>query len=129
MGAFARGRLLLFALFVPSRLVALTVLPAFLDETLHVRWAREIAEGRRPWDRPWQWGRALTVWAGALVTPFAQDLLWANRALSVAAGAIALAAIVETGRRLVDARAGLLAGLLYVVCPFTLFYDRMALAD
>jgi 4-amino-4-deoxy-L-arabinose transferase-like glycosyltransferase len=129
MGALARGRLLLVTLFVPSRLIALTVLPVFLDETLHVRWAREIAEGRRPWTRPWQWGRALTVWAGAVVTPFANDLVWANRAVSVAAGAIALWAIVETGRRLFDAQTGFLAGLLYVVCPFTLFYDRMALAE
>ena len=84
MGALARGRILLFALYVPSRLYALTALPLFLDETLHVRWAREIAEGRRPWSRPWQWGRALTVWAGALVTPLANDLAWANRAVSVA---------------------------------------------
>jgi len=129
MGALARGRLLLFAIFLPSRLFALTVLPAFLDETLHARWAREIAEGRRPWDRPWQWGRALTVWVGALVTPLAEDLLWANRAVSVAAGAVALWALIETGRRLYDTRAGLLAGFFYVICPFTLFYDRMALAD
>jgi 4-amino-4-deoxy-L-arabinose transferase-like glycosyltransferase len=129
MGPLAGGRLLLFALYLASRLYALLLLPVFLDETLHARWAREIAEGRRPLARPWEWGRALTVWLGALVTPWASDLLWANRALSVAAGAIALWATIETGRRLYDDRVGLVAGFLYVVCPFTLFYDRMALAD
>ena len=129
MGPLSGGRLLLFAAYFASRLIALLALPVFLDETLHVRWAREIAEGRRPFDKPWEWGRALTVWMGALVTPFSTDLLWANRALSVAAGALALWATIEAGRRLYDEKVGLLAGFFYVVCPFTLFYDRMALAD
>jgi hypothetical protein len=128
-GPLAGGRLRLFASYFAGRLYALTLLPVFLDETLHVRWAREIAEGRRPLGKPWEWGRALTVWLGALVTPWASDLLWANRALSVAAGAIALWATIEAGRRLYDDTVGLVAGLFYVVCPFTLFYDRMALAD
>jgi 4-amino-4-deoxy-L-arabinose transferase-like glycosyltransferase len=129
MGPLSGGRLLLFAAYFASRLYSLLVLPVFLDETLHVRWAREIAEGRRSFARPWEWGRALTVWMGALVTPFSTDLLWANRALSVAAGALALWATIEAGRRLYDDKVGLLAGFFYVVCPFTFFYDRMALAD
>jgi 4-amino-4-deoxy-L-arabinose transferase-like glycosyltransferase len=129
MGPLGGGRLLLFALYFATRLHALTLLPIFLDETLHARWAREIAAGRRPFGKTWEWGRALTVWMGALVTPWSTDLLWANRAISVAAGAVALWATVEAGRRLYDTRVGLLAGFFYVVCPFTLFYDRMALAD
>ncbi|HEY7515134.1 MAG TPA: glycosyltransferase family 39 protein, partial [Vicinamibacteria bacterium] len=129
MGPLSGGRLVLFVAYFASRLTALLVLPVFLDEILHARWAREIAEGRRSFAKTWEWGRALTVWLGALVTPFATDLLWANRALSVAAGALALWATIETGRRLYDEKAGLLAGFFYVVCPFTLFYDRMALAD
>ncbi len=129
MGPLAGGRLLLFAFYFATRLYALIVLPIFLDETYQVRWAREIAEGRRPFWKPWEWGRALTIWLSALVTPWFSDLLWANRALSVGAGAVALWATVEIGRRLYDTRVGLLAGLFYVVCPFTLFYDRMALAD
>ncbi len=129
MGPLAGGRLLLLVSYFATRLYALTVLPIFLDETFHARWALEIAEGRRPFAKPWEWGRALTVWMGALVTPWSTDLLWANRALSVATGAVALWATVEAGRRLYDTRVGLLAGFFYVVCPFTLFYDRMALAD
>jgi Dolichyl-phosphate-mannose-protein mannosyltransferase len=35
----------------------------------------------------------------------------------------------QIGRRLQDARAGLFAAGLYVVCPFALFHDRMVLAD
>jgi len=104
-------------------------LPIFLDETLHVRWALLISEGRKPWWKPWEWGRALTVWLGALVMPFASDPLWANRCLSVAFGLLTLIATVAIADRLFDRRVGLVAGLFYVFCPFTLFYDRLALAD
>src|SRR5262249_62324098 len=112
----AGARRTLVLSYFASRLYALTLLPVFLDETLHARWAREIAEGRRPLGRPWEWGRALTVWLGALVTPWASDLLWANRALSVAAGAVALWATLAAGRRLYGDTIGLVAGVLYVVC-------------
>jgi 4-amino-4-deoxy-L-arabinose transferase-like glycosyltransferase len=121
--------LLLASLFLATRLLTLTRLPIFFDETLHARWALLVAEGTRPWWKSWEWGRVLTIWMGALVSPFASDLLWANRLVSVAGGAVALAATVAIGRRLFGAQAGFLAGLLYVVCPFTLLYDRLALAD
>jgi len=121
--------LALSVLHLATRLPALTLLPIFLDETLHVRWALFIAEGEKPWGKPWEWGRALTIWLGALVTPFADDLLWANRALSVALGLLTLLATVAVAERLFDRRVGLLAGVFYVFCPFTLFYDRLALAD
>ena len=121
--------LALSALHLATRLPALTLLPIFLDETLHVRWALLISEGRKDWWKPWEWGRALTVWLGALVTPLASDPLWANRFLSVALGLVTLLATVAVADRLFDRRVGLVAGLFYVVCPFTLFYDRLALAD
>src|SRR5260221_662003 len=38
-------------------------------------------------------------------------------------------ATVAIADRLFDRRVGLLAGAFYVFCPFTLFYDRLALAD
>ncbi len=120
---------LLFACYFLARLPALGLLPIFLDETLHVRWALLIAQGEKPWDATWKWGRALTIWLGALVTPWAEDLLWANRLLSVLFGAVTLWATLEIGRRLVGERAALAAGVLYVFCPFTLFYDRMALTE
>jgi 4-amino-4-deoxy-L-arabinose transferase-like glycosyltransferase len=69
------------------------------------------------------------VWLGALVTPYASDPLWANRCLSVACGLLTLIATIAIADRLFDRRVGLVAGAFYVLCPFTLFYDRLALAD
>jgi len=120
---------LLFALYLFTRLRGLDLLPIFLDETLHVRWALLIAQGEKSWDATWKWGRALTIWLGALLSPWASDLLRANRLLSVALGVVTLVATVGIARRLLGERAALLAGLFYVLCPFTLFYDRMALTE
>lgn len=122
-------RAALLALYLVARLRGIGLLPIFLDETLHVRWALLLAEGQRSWDATWKWGRALTIWLGALVSPWAEDLLRANRLVSVALGAVTLWATFEVARRLFGPRAALLAGLFYVLCPFTLFHDRMALTE
>ena len=124
-----RVRAALSLLYLVARLRGLSLLPIFLDETLHVRWSLLIAQGDKPWDATWKWGRALTIWLGALVSPWASDLLRANRLVSVAIGLGTLLAAVELARRLYGQRAALLAGLFYVFCPFTLFYDRMALTE
>jgi hypothetical protein len=120
---------LLFTFYLATRLRGLDRLPIFLDETWHVRWALLIAEGEKPWDATWKWGRALTIWLGALVSPWAGDLLLANRLVSVALGALTLLATFEIARRLLGERPALLAALFYVLCPFTLFHDRMALTE
>jgi dolichyl-phosphate-mannose-protein mannosyltransferase len=124
-----RLRAALVALYLFTRLRGLGLLPIFLDETLHVRWALLVSQGDKPWDATWKWGRALTIWLGALVSPWADDLLLANRLVSVAIGAATLLATVEIARRLLGSREALVAGLFYVLCPFTLFYDRMALTE
>ncbi len=120
---------LLSALYLATRLPGLTRLPIFLDETLHVRWALLLSQGERAWDATWKWGRALTIWLGALVSPFASDLLLANRLVSVALGGLTLFATVGIARRLVGARAAVVAGVFYALCPFSLFHDRMALTE
>jgi hypothetical protein len=121
--------LFLYSLYFPSRLFRLTLLPIFLDEALHIRWALLIAEGKKPWWRPWDWGRALGVWLDALLAPLAGDPLLIDRGLSVVFGAVTLWACFEIGRHLYDPRVGLVSALFYVFCPFTLVYDRLVLAD
>ena len=72
IGALARRALSSSISF--ARLRGLSLLPIFLDETLHVRWSLLISQGDKPWDATWKWGRALTIWLGALVSPWASDL-------------------------------------------------------
>jgi len=119
----------LLALYFVTRLRGLGLLPIFLDETLHVRWSLLIAQGEKPWDATWKWGRALTIWLGALVSPWVEDPLRANRLLSVLLGAFTLWATFEIARRLLGERPALVASLFYIFCPFGLFYDRLALTE
>ncbi len=121
--------LFLYSLYFPSRLFRLTLLPIFLDEALHIRWALLIAEGKKPWWKPWDWGRALGVWLDALLARLGGDALLLDRGLSVLMGAVTLWVCFEIGRRLYGPRVGLVSALFYVFCPFTLVYDRLVLAD
>jgi hypothetical protein len=118
----------ILVLYLLTRLLALHALPIFLDETVHLRWAFNISEGDKLF-RPWGDGRLLTIWLYAFVLPRVRDFLWVARALSGAAGALTLFCLLEVGRRLVSPLCGRVAALLYVFCPFTLFYDRLALTD
>ena len=117
------------ALYLGSRLFGLTTLPAFLDETAHIRWAVEIASGEKLL-RPWNYGKGLSIFVNALLFPWAfSHYLWASRALAVAFGAFSLLVGIAVGRRLFEPTTGLVFGLLYVACPFALFYDRLVLTD
>jgi 4-amino-4-deoxy-L-arabinose transferase-like glycosyltransferase len=124
-----RFALALGVVYLASRLYGLTALPIFLDETTHIRWAVEIAEGEK-WQRPWDYGKGLSIFLNALLFPWAFDhYLWASRALTVGFGALSLFAGLAAGRRLFDAPTARLFGLLYLACPFVLLYDRLALTD
>ncbi|HEY6548461.1 MAG TPA: glycosyltransferase family 39 protein, partial [Vicinamibacteria bacterium] len=129
MSRGARLAIVIGALYCASRLVQLTSLPIFLDEITHIRWAVEIASGEK-WLRPWNYGKGLSIFVNALLFPWAFDhYLWASRALTVAFSAFTLAAGCAAARRLLDPPSVFVFALLYLTCPFALFYDRLALTD
>jgi hypothetical protein len=118
---------LLALVYLLTRLVNLTLLPLFVDEAIHLHWARRLAhEGwllRILLD-----GKLLQVLAMAPSVSGASDPVWWGRVTSVAAGGLGLWVSFRLGARFSSA-VGLVAAALYVLCPFTLFHDRMALAD
>lgn len=118
---------LFLVLYLLSRIATLSVLPIFLDEAVHLQWAERLyGEGRIL--RPIGAGRLLAVAAYGLALPF-EDRLYAARLLAVIAGAFTLVGCMLVAHRLFGHRAGWLAGLLYLVSPFALAYDRLALSD
>jgi hypothetical protein len=129
-GQFFKRRSLLWIglAYLVSRLYALTLLPMFLDEAIHIRWGLRILDGGPLW-QPWLHGRLLNVWVNALILSWSQDFLWVSRAPSVLMGLATLLLTYGIGACLFGRGVGRLAAVLYVVCPFTLFFDRMALAD
>jgi len=119
----------LLSLYLASRLVGLMALPMFLDERIHLRWAYWIEQGRRL-RVPVLAGRGLSVYLLAAVAPHAEDPLRAGRLLTVAIGLVTLVASWRLALRLTgDRRVADVTALFYIVCPFTLLYDRMVLTD
>ncbi len=115
--------------YLLTRLLFLGRLPIFFDEAVYVRWSQvamregnylvSLTDGNPP----------LRVW---LTIPFLKmfsDPLIAGRVASVSCGALSAVFMVLLGNELADWRMGALGGALYVVCPFTLWYDRVAIVE
>lgn len=117
----------LAVVYLASRLTYLTRLPVFIDEAIHIGWARETLAGH--WEAGMLVGKWLPVKIIALFMATPLDPLAAARLGSVAAGMATLIPIVLIGRVLFSRTEGYLAGLLYILIPFALMYDRLALAD
>lgn len=114
--------------FLATRLANLTALPVFVDEGIHLEWAFGMAGSGRLLGVTGG-GCYLPIWVHALVATRSADPLWAARACSATWGLLAALGLYALGRALDDERAGGCAALLYLVIPFTLFYDRMALVE
>lgn len=113
------------------RLMNLTVFPIFADEAIYIRWAQvmraeptlrflPLSDGKQP----------LFMWLVMPLLSFFQDPLVAGRMLSVASGFGTMIGIFLLSFFLFKSKLiSLLAGLLYAVVPFAVFFDRMALVD
>lgn len=125
LGIFTTG-----AYFV-TRLVNLTLIPVFVDEAIYIRWAQvmraveslrflPLSDGKQP----------LFMW---LVVPFLKifsDPLVAGRFVSVLAGWGSMMGVFVLSFLLFRRKEiSFFASALYLVSPFTFFFDRMALAD
>src|SRR5258708_3294614 len=140
---------LLFIFFL-SRLHNLLILPIFLDEASHITRAQWIWEGQ-PFclftpgqalnqlallsqsgcGQPFyllSTGKALAPYLMALFWPF-QGQIFIGRYVVILIALIGIAACYAVGRELHSHQAGLLAMVLWIVCPQLMFFDRIALVD
>jgi len=121
----------ILTIFSFLRLFHLTILPIFADEAIYIRWSQvmraeptlrflPLSDGKQP----------LFMW---LTIPFLKifsDPLAAGRFLSVLAGLGSLIGIFFLTREISKNKwVSLAASFLYVVVPFFVFFDRLALVD
>lgn len=115
-----------FALRSPN----LTLQPIFADEAIYIRWAQvmkaepalrfvSLSDGKTP----------LFMWAMAPLFKVIQDPLLAGRFLSVLSGLMTLTGVFFLSKRVFGRNVSFWAALIYTVCPYTVFFDRMALVD
>lgn len=120
----------LTVLFFSSRLINLTLIPIFTDEAIYIRWGQialqdpvhrfiSLEDGKQP----------MFVWLMLPVLKLISDPLLAGRLVSVASGALALAGLIALSWKLFGEKIGWLSGFIYIISPFFLLYDRLALYD
>lgn len=121
----------LIALFIFSRLVSLAELPIFVDEAIYLRWA-QIAKN----DASWRFisltdgKQPVFVWLTMAVMYLIKDPLIAGRLVSVLAGLASVLAIWGLSFVLFRShRLAFFSSFFYLIFPFALVYDRMALMD
>ena len=121
----------LAALYAVTRLTNLTKLPIFTDEAIYIRWSQigsrdanwrfiSLVDGKQP----------LFTWIMMVLLRFIRDPLVAGRLVSVIAGFFTTIGIWLTAHELFKSKKiGFIASFLYIIIPFGLVYDRMALYD
>ena len=121
--------IILLALFL--RTYNLFSIPVFADEAIYIRWAQvmravsslrflPLSDGKQPF----------FMWLEIPFLKVIQDPIVAGRSVSILAGLGTLVAVFLLANQLSkDKKAALFASLLYAVSPFSVFFDRMALAD
>lgn len=122
---------LLVFLYFFSRIYNLVLWPIFADEAIYIRWAQVMRSEPTLRFLPLQDGKQpLFMW---LVIPFLKvfkDPLFAGRFISVLSGFGTMLGVGVLSFLLTrNVEVVLLGILLYILSPFALFFDRMALVD
>lgn len=121
---------ILIAVYFILRLPNLTLQPIFADEAIYIRWAQvmraeptlrflPLTDGKTP----------LFMWLMMPLLKFIEDPLFAGRFLSVISGLFTLLGVFFLAGKVFNQRVAFWASLLYVIIPYTVFFDRMALVD
>lgn len=112
------------------RLPNLTLQPIFADEAIYIRWAQVMRAESTLRFLPLSDGKTpLFMWAMIPLLKFIHDPLLAGRFLSVISGFFTLLGVFFLSKRVFNIRTAFWASLLYVITPYTVFFDRMALVD
>lgn len=122
---------LALVLFFSLRLINLTRIPVFVDEAIYIRWSQimrnepslrflPLSDGKQP----------LFMWATMPALKYISDPLVAGRFVSAVAGLISLIGLsLLTFTLTASLSIAALAAFIYAILPFTVFFDRLALAD
>jgi hypothetical protein len=119
--------ILIAAAYLGTRLSNLVVMPLFADEGAYLWWGRQLLLGDL--SRGWGQGKPLSGWLVALPLALGADQVLATRLGCVLAGAVGLAAAAHLTASALSARAALAAAVLWVLLPYTLFFERLSTPD
>lgn len=121
--------LLVFGFLI--RLNNLTTLPVFADEAIYIRWSQIMSQEPTLRFLPLSDGKQpFYMWILMFYVHRMEDPLFAGRILSVISGMGTTVGIFAVSYLLFKNKVvSLLSSLIWVVSPFSFFFDRMALVD
>ncbi len=122
--------LTLIAGYFILRLPNLTLQPIFADEAIYIRWAQvmkaeptlrfvSLTDGKTP----------LFMWLLIPLFKVFKDPLYAGRFLSVISGFFTLIGVYLLSKKVFSKNTAIWAAFFYVITPYAVFFDRMALVD
>jgi 4-amino-4-deoxy-L-arabinose transferase-like glycosyltransferase len=122
---------LLALAYLFTRLVNVTAVPVLYDEASYLHWGKIIAGdwSQRFLAAAWGGKQPLHTWLIALFNMVFPDPILAGRMLSVLAGGISALLVWLIARRLFSRRVAHIAAFLYIITPYHLLYDRVAMID
>ncbi len=121
----------LVILYLITRLTKLTDFPMLNDESIYLHWAQQMLDNPKNLMIPLHDGRQpLFIWMISWYMKLIHDPLVAGRLVSVSAGLATMAGIFAVTKEIFRKNEyGITAAVLYIVSPFALVYDRLALLD
>jgi len=118
-------------LYFLTRIYNILSLPIFTDEAIYTRWS-QIAK----YDSAWRFisltdgKQPLLIWLNIVSFDFFKDPLLAGRMVSVFSGFLVMAGLFAVSYLLFRNKTiSLLSSFLYVIFPFALIYDKMAIYE
>lgn len=127
--------IILFGIFLLSRLLTLTAFPIFNDEAIYLQYAQRIHDD-------WQknkfvsmngefadWKPPLMYWMAAPAITWGNDPLIAGRAVAFLVSIAGFFGFYLFARELFGEREGVLSALVYVLCPPVLFHNNQFTAE
>ena len=108
--------------------VHLMALPAFEDEGSQLRWVWRIIEAGE-WLQPLGDGKPLEAWPLVPLVRLGFHPLKLARALHVLAGMVGAVLIYRLARQMAGRWTAFVTGVLFALCPFVVYLQRLALSD
>ena len=122
--------LILAFFYLATRLYHLVNFPIFCDEAIYIRWSQVIKSLPSLWWVPLSDGKQpLFMWLASISLRLVPDPLLAGRLVSVLAGLGEMVAIYWLSKIIFDKKTAIWSAVLYLLIPFFLFFNRLALVD
>lgn len=117
-------------LYLVTRLTGLMSFPVFSDEAMYIHIAQIIDNDRESlFLTKVNAFKPLFIWIIVAYQNILSDPILAARLVSVTAGVASLIGVYLLGRELFSERVGKVSAIIYLFCPYFIFYERLAFME